>query len=136
MDCFSDLQSFLEVLRSEGQLAEIPVPVDPHLELPEIHRRVIAAGGPALLFRKPKVGTMPVVTNLFGSASRVDRAFGPRPQAFVERVASLPHELMPPTLGRLWAQRDLLGDFRSILVSPNHAQTSSPQQRPPCFLSR
>ena len=34
---------------------------------PEIHRRVIAAGGPALLFHRPRGAAFPLVTNLFGT---------------------------------------------------------------------
>ena len=47
----ADLQSFVATLRQTGDLVEIETPCDPVLEIPEIHRRVIAAGGPALLFR-------------------------------------------------------------------------------------
>ncbi len=113
-DAHSDLRSFIHDLRRGGDLVEIDAPVDPRLELPEIHRRVIAANGPALLFKRPGDASFPVVTNLFGTADRVARAFGSRPRRFVERVASLPHELMPPTLGKLWAQRDLLGDAKKL----------------------
>jgi len=109
-----DLRSFLDALRERGDLVEIDAPVDPRLELPEVHRRVIAAGGPALLFRHPVGHGMPVVTNLFGSAARVDLAFGDRPRELVRRLARLPEVLIPPTLGRLWAQRDLLGDVRRL----------------------
>ncbi|MDP6384876.1 MAG: UbiD family decarboxylase, partial [Planctomycetota bacterium] len=45
-----DLQSFLRRLRSEGELVEVQAEVDPDLEVAEIHRCVIAANGPALLF--------------------------------------------------------------------------------------
>ena len=48
-----DLRAFLDVLRREGELVEVEAPVDPYLEAAEVHRRVIAAGGPALLFRRP-----------------------------------------------------------------------------------
>ena len=41
-------------------------PVDPYLEAAEIHRRVIAAGGPALIFRHVTGADIPMVTNLFG----------------------------------------------------------------------
>ena len=41
------------------------------LMLAEIHRRVIAAGGPILVFRNVRGCDFPVVTNLFGSAARV-----------------------------------------------------------------
>ena len=43
-----DLRTFLDVLRREGELIEIDAPVDPDLEAAEVHRRCIAAGGPAL----------------------------------------------------------------------------------------
>ncbi|MEE8138925.1 MAG: hypothetical protein V3T81_08685, partial [Thermoanaerobaculia bacterium] len=47
---FPDLRSFIDQLRREGDLAVVEVQVDPYLEAAEIHRRVIAAAGPALLF--------------------------------------------------------------------------------------
>ena len=50
---FPDLRAFLDRLRRDGDLVEVEAPVDPWLEVAEIHRRVIAAGGPALLFRNP-----------------------------------------------------------------------------------
>lgn len=100
-----DLRAFLELLRREGELVEIEAPVDPYLELAEIHKRVIAAGGPALLFRRPIGGDFPVVTNLFGTRRRVDLAFGPRPMDFVAQAARLPMELVPPSPGKLWEKR-------------------------------
>ncbi len=48
-----DLRAFLDLLRREGELVEVAAPVDPYLEVAELHRRVIAGGGPALLFRRP-----------------------------------------------------------------------------------
>ncbi len=104
-----DLRALLALLRREHELVEIEVPVDADLEAAEIHRRVIAAGGPALLFRNIEGAAFPLVTNLFGTARRVELAFGRRPRALVERLAALPHTLMPPSLGRLWQHRDLLG---------------------------
>ncbi len=47
---FPDLRSFVDRLRHDRDLVEITAPVDAALEAAEIHRRVIAAGGPALLF--------------------------------------------------------------------------------------
>ena len=44
-----NLRSFLELLQSSGDLAEVGAEVDPDLELAEVHRRVIERGGPALL---------------------------------------------------------------------------------------
>ncbi|MCY2956668.1 MAG: UbiD family decarboxylase [Planctomycetota bacterium] len=105
----TDLRALLAVLRKEGQLCTIETEVDPDLEAAEIHRRVIAAGGPALLFQRIKGSPWPVVTNLFGTAQRIELAFGPRPLALVRRIAEAPHTLLPPSLQKLWSQRDLIG---------------------------
>ncbi|HEB53548.1 MAG TPA: UbiD family decarboxylase [bacterium] len=108
-DTLVDLRAFLDLLRREGELVEIDCPVDPDLEAAEVHRRVIAANGPALLFRRIKGSPWPCVTNLFGTRRRVELAFGRRPLALVQRLADLPHTLMPPSPGKLWQHRDLFG---------------------------
>jgi UbiD family decarboxylase len=109
-----DLRQLLDQLRRAGELVEVEAEVSADLELAEIHRRVIAAGGPALLFRRVAGKGFPVVTNLFGTAQRVERAFGRRAEGFLRRVAALPHELLPPTPGRLWAQRGLALDLLRV----------------------
>lgn len=103
-----DLRVFLDLLRREDRVVEIDAPVDPYLELAEIHKRVIAAHGPALLFKNVKGSDFPVVTNLFGSLRRVELAFGKRPLDFIRTAAHLPMEMVPPTLGKLWDKRDFL----------------------------
>ena len=50
-------------------------------EMTEIHRRVLAAGGPALLFEQPikadgKPSDMPMLANLFGTVERVACGLG------------------------------------------------------------
>lgn len=102
-----NLRQFMDSLRQRRDIVEISSPVDPYLEMAEIHRRVIAAGGPAILFKNVVGKKFPVVTNLFGTKDRVDLAFGQRPKDFIERVAHLPHEMLPPTLKKMWGMRDL-----------------------------
>jgi UbiD family decarboxylase len=109
-----DLRAYLAGLRQAGELVEVEAEVDLDLEAPEIHRRVIAAGGPALLFRRPKGADQAVVSNLFGTKARVERAFGSRPRALIEAAAKLPQELFPPTAGKLWAQRGLLASLSRV----------------------
>lgn len=101
-----DVQQMVELLRADGDLVVIEEEVDPVLELAEIHRRVIAANGPALYFARPKGYDIPVVTNLFGTARRVELAFGRRPKAFVESAVQMLHDFVPPTLGKVWGRRD------------------------------
>jgi UbiD family decarboxylase len=103
-----DLRAFLGELRRAGELVEVAAEVDPDLEVAEIHRRVIAAGGPALLFQRVRGCDFPLVTNLFGTRSRIERAFGRWPEELVAQIAKLPEELVPPTLGKLWSKRELL----------------------------
>ena len=104
---FPDLRTFLDQLRRDRDVVEIRAPVDPYLEAAEIHRRVIAAGGPALLFTNVKGSAFPVVTNLFGTARRAELAFGERPFRLIRRLVELAETLLPPTPGALWGARDV-----------------------------
>jgi UbiD family decarboxylase len=104
---FPDLRAFLDRLRRDRDLVVVDAPVDARLEAAEVHRRVIAAGGPALLFTKVRGAEVPLVTNLFGTARRAELAFGRRPLRIVERLARLAETLLPPTPSKLWGARDL-----------------------------
>ncbi|MBD3868105.1 MAG: UbiD family decarboxylase [Acidobacteria bacterium] len=104
---FPDLRTFIQELRRNDDLAVVEAEVDPHLELAEIHRRVIAGGGPALLFTRVKGSPFPVATNLFGTAARAGLAFGSRPQRMIRRLVELAETLIPPTAGKLWSARDV-----------------------------
>lgn len=107
MQALTNLREFLDVLRANGQLLTIDTPVDPYLEIAEIHRRVIATGGPALLFTRVKNSQFPVVTNLFGNNLRLELAFGRRPLDFVRNLVDLVEHSLPPTLPTLWKARGL-----------------------------
>ncbi len=111
---FSDLQSFVSELSRRKDLVEITAPVDPRLELAEIHRRVISENGPALLFRNVIGSSFPVVTNLFGSDARVRLAFGDEMRSFIEELAHLPEQLVSPSLGLLWEKKGILGRILGI----------------------
>ncbi|HZB46829.1 MAG TPA: UbiD family decarboxylase [Pyrinomonadaceae bacterium] len=102
-----NLRSFLQLLEREKDLAFIDAEVDPYLELAEVHRRVIAEGGPALLFRRVKGSRYPVVTNLFGTERRIGLAFGSKPEALVHRAVHVAESLMPPRPSELWRQKSL-----------------------------
>jgi len=94
---FPDLRAFLGQLQRDRSIVTVDAPVDPRLEVAEIHRRVIAAGGPALLFTKVKGSDFRLVTNLFGTARRAELAFGERPLRLIRRIVELAETLMPPT---------------------------------------
>jgi UbiD family decarboxylase len=102
-----NLRSFLDLLERDQDIVTIHTEVDPYLELAEIHRRVIAGGGPALLFKRVKGSRYPVVTNLFGTARRIERAFGPKPEALVRQAVEVAELLLPPRPAKLWQHRGL-----------------------------
>ncbi|MDF3819100.1 UbiD family decarboxylase [Leptospira sp. 96542] len=98
---------FVEVLKNEKELFVFRDEVDPHLELAEIQRRVVAKKGPALLFTNVKGTKFPVATNLYGSEKRIHLAFGSKPVETIARLAKLAKEIFPPRFGRLWQDRSL-----------------------------
>lgn len=102
-----NLRDFLHILRQNSELATVTAPVNTNLELAEIHRRVISAGGPALFFTNVHQDgkTLPysAVSNLFGTRRRIDLAFGKRPQQFVQNLIKLTQK--PPSPKLLWRQR-------------------------------
>ncbi|MEW6219950.1 MAG: UbiD family decarboxylase [Thermodesulfobacteriota bacterium] len=105
----SDLRAFISLLTQEKEIITIDQPVSPYLEIPEIQRRMIARGGPALFFRQVQGSAFPVVTNLFGSQRRLELAFGRRPLEFVRGLVRLLESPRLPSLGQLWSLRGLAG---------------------------
>jgi len=109
------LGEFVALLRREREIVEIDAPVDPYLEIAEIHRRVIDRQGPAIVFRNVKGSPYPVVTNLFGTTHRVDLAFGKKPEQFVREMVDLARGPIP-SLKTLWEKRSLLAALPRIGV--------------------
>ena len=73
---YADLRDFLAQLEQRAELKRIAVEVDPRLEMTEVCDRVLKAGGPALLFERPKGNDMRVLGNLFGTPLRVALGMG------------------------------------------------------------
>ncbi|MGH8324679.1 MAG: UbiD family decarboxylase, partial [Steroidobacteraceae bacterium] len=73
---YRSLRDFIAKLESAGELVRVREPVSTVLEMTEIQTRLIAEGGPAVIFEKPvrgdgRPGEMPVLVNLFGTVKRV-----------------------------------------------------------------
>ena len=109
-----NLRTFLDLLTREKEIITIEAEVDPYLEAAEIHRRVIEKGGPALLFKRVKGTAYPVVTNLFGTARRIELAFGPKPEALVRDFVKIAEALLPPRGAELWKHRALALDVLKL----------------------
>ncbi len=95
-------------LEIEGDLKTIRAPVSASLEVAELHRRVIAAGGPALVFENVEGRDFRLATNLFGTTRRAEMAFGARPARLVRRAVEFAQSVFPPSAGKFWAARDLV----------------------------
>src|ERR1041384_581132 len=73
---YRSLRDFIAKLEATGELVRVREPVSTVLEMTEIQTRLIASGGPAVIFEKPLLanGTasdIPVLVNLFGTVKRV-----------------------------------------------------------------
>src|ERR1700741_3753793 len=73
---YRSLRAFLETLERAGELVRVSEPVSSVLEMTEIQRRLLATGGPAVLFENViradgERSSMPCLVNLFGTVKRV-----------------------------------------------------------------
>ena len=73
---YKSLRDFLEKLEAAGELVQVAEPVSVKLEMTEIQTRLLATGGPAVLFEQPvmddgSISDIPVLVNLFGTVKRV-----------------------------------------------------------------
>src|SRR6266480_3765180 len=137
----ADLRSWIALLEREGELVRVSAEVDPHLEVTEIVDRTVKAGGPALLFERPKGSSHPLLINQFGTERRMCLAFGVErlddlgtrvsdvlemqpPQGLVEKVRGLKKlkslaDSMPKTVRGGAAQEIVLeGDDADLGVLP------------------
>ncbi len=129
-----NLRNFLDLLKTENELALVQAPVDAELEIAEIHRRVIATGGPALLFENVIDADFPCVTNLFGTQKRVDLAFGKRPEQFIKQLVELAQDLAGLSPARLWQHRNLaLEGLKIGMKTVGRGPIIECQQSPPAL---
>lgn len=81
---YSSLREFMSLLEGRGDLVRVRAEISTYLEMTEIQTRLLAEGGPAVLFEKPvdangKPAKMPVLVNLFGTIERVAAGMGRSP---------------------------------------------------------
>jgi 4-hydroxy-3-polyprenylbenzoate decarboxylase len=73
---YRSLREFMGKLEAAGELVRVREPVSTVLEITEIQRRLLAGGGPAVLFENPiradgQASSIPALANLFGTVKRV-----------------------------------------------------------------
>ena len=137
----SDLRDWIRLLERAGELVRVSAEVDPDLEITEIVDRTVKAGGPALLFERPKGSRHPLLINQFGTERRMCLAFGVErlddvaakledvlemqpPQGLVDKVRGLRKlksiaDSLPKTVGRGPCQEVVLtGEDASLDLLP------------------
>jgi 4-hydroxy-3-polyprenylbenzoate decarboxylase len=123
---FSDLRAFIDFLEARGELVRVDVAVDPHLEITEICTRLLAEGGPAVLFTNVIGSDHPVLSNLFGTQERVGLAVGRTPKELVALGELLSNLKQPdPPKGFSGAV-----DFASQLSRVRHMPTKTVHNAP------
>ncbi len=126
---YRDLRDFIAQLERQGELKRVAVEVDPRLEMTEICDRVLRAGGPAILFEKPKGHSMPVLANLFGTARRVALGMGQESVTALRQVGELLAYLKEPEPPKgfrdAWEKLPVL---KQVLNMPPKERSSAPCQ--------
>src|ERR1700722_18544308 len=130
---YASLRDFMTRLERDGALKRVAAPVSPHLEITEIHTRLLAEQGPAVLFEHVlrTDGTqygMPVLTNLFGTVERVALAMDGPPHQLREVGETLAFLKQPEPPGGWREAIDLLPLLKTVLAMKPKTVGSGPCQ--------
>jgi len=127
---YRDLRDFIEQLEGRGLLRRIGVEVDPYLEVTEICDRTLRAGGPALLFERPKGSEIPLLGNLFGTPERVALGMGEESVEALREVGRLLAFLKEPDPPKGMRQAwETLPIFKKVLDMAPKVRRSPPCQQ-------
>ena len=136
---YRSLRDFVARLEAERLLVRVTEPVSTHLEMTEIQTRLLAEGGPAVLFENPvredgSAGGMPVLVNLFGTVERVamavtmggdERRDARAMRGVGETLAFLRQPEPPGGFREAWEKLPLL---RTVLAMRPRTRSSAPCQ--------
>ncbi|TPV97046.1 MAG: UbiD family decarboxylase [Myxococcales bacterium FL481] len=116
---YASLRACVDDLERHGHLRRVATPVDPHLELAEIQRRLYAAEGPALLFERVKNSPFPAVCNLFGTVDRARFIF----RHSLERVRRVLELKADPMAWRRQPSRYLTAPLTAVRALPRRVRS-------------
>ena len=131
---YSSLRDFIERLEQAEQLVRVTEPISTHLEMTEIQTRLLAEGGPAVLFENAvrADGTpspMPVLVNLFGTVERVAWGMEREPNDLRELGEALAFLRQPEPPGGWREALDLVPMLRTALaMKPKKKSGAAPCQ--------
>ena len=130
---YASLREFMERLEREGRLVRVREPVSPNLEITEIQTRLLAEGGPAVLFEsvnREGGGTfgMPVLANLFGTVERVAWGMNRAPEQLREIGEMLAFLRQPEPPGGWRDAVEMLPLLRTVMTMRPKPVTRAPCQ--------
>lgn len=126
---FKDLHEFVSFLESKGELRRITTPVSSELEITEIADRVVASGGPALLFENVEGYEFPLLINMYGTHQRVAWALGvEHVDEITERVRKLLSMVQGPPPSGILNKLRTLGDLAGVARTQPKMVRSAPCQ--------
>ncbi len=118
---YRSLRDFIALLESRDRLRRVTAPVSTVLEITEIQTRLLAEGGPAVIFenvtddRGQKAG-MPVLANLFGTVERVAWGMDREPHQLREVGETLAFLRQPEPPGGLREAVDMLPLLKTVMA--------------------
>jgi len=130
---FSSLRDFIDRLERDGRLVRVSEPVSPTLEMTEIQTRLLAEGGPAVMFENVvrDDGTafdMPVLVNLFGTVERVAWGMNREPDQLREIGETLAFLRQPEPPGGWRDALKALPLLKSVMTMKPKTVKSAPCQ--------
>src|SRR3954468_17562606 len=130
---YSSLRDFMDRLERSGRLVRVKTPVSPALETTEIHTRLLAQQGPAVLFEnvlRPdgSLYEMPVLINLFGTVERVAWGMGREPGQLRAVGETLAFLRQPEPPGGFREALELIPLARTVLSMKPRTVSSAPCQ--------
>lgn len=130
---YRSLREFLTKLETTGRLARVQAPVSPVLELTEIQTRLLAEGGPAVLFEnvRREDGSkypMGVLTNLFGTVERVAWGMEREPHQLREIGETLAFLRQPEPPGGWREAMGMLPLLRTVMTMKPRTVGKAPVQ--------
>lgn len=130
---YRSLREFVDLLAARGRLVRVREPVSPYLEMTEIQTRLLAEGGPAVLF-ETVVGEdgrrfdMPVLVNLFGTVERVAWGMDREPASLREVGETLAFLRQPEPPGGWREAIEMLPLLKTVLAMRPRTVSRAPCQ--------
>jgi 4-hydroxy-3-polyprenylbenzoate decarboxylase len=130
---YRSLRDFMDRLEASGRLVRVREPVSTVLEMTEIQTRLLANGGPAVLFEQPvtadgRVSPIPVLVNLFGTVERVAWGMDREPAQLREVGETLAFLKQPEPPGGWREALEMLPLLRTVLAMKPKTVGSAPCQ--------